>query len=68
MMTQIRFRTRRTVIAAVLFVLGAAVYLTRSGAPPRVHLVTVLIELALAAVATCSFVQHRLRRGGGLAG
>lgn len=50
--TQIRFRKRRAAIAAVLFVLGAVVYLTQSGAPLRVHLITVPTELALAAVAT----------------
>lgn len=50
--TQTHFRKRRAVIGALLFVLGAVVYLTVSGAPPRVHLVTVPAELALAAVAT----------------
>jgi hypothetical protein len=51
-MTQVRFRKRRAVIAAVLFVMGVMVYLTLSGAPQRVHLVTVPTELGLAAVAT----------------
>jgi hypothetical protein len=59
--TQIRFRKRRVAIAAVLFVLGAVVYLTQSGAPLRVHLITVPTEFALAAVATYFLCVMSLR-------
>ena len=43
---------RRAIIALVLFIAGTAVYLTVSGAPPRVHLVTIASELCLFAVVT----------------
>jgi hypothetical protein len=41
---------RRTIIAGIVFIIGAAVYLTVSGAPLRVHVVTIPAEFCLFAV------------------
>jgi len=57
---------RRVVIAATLFVIGVVVYLAASGAPLRVHVVTIAIGLLLATTVTfflCSpplGTSHRL--------
>ena len=43
---------RRAIIAAMLFVVGTAVYLMVSGAPRRVHVVTIGTEFCLLAIVT----------------
>ena len=43
---------RRAIIAVILFVVGTAVYLAVSGAPSRVHGVTIASEFCLFAVVT----------------
>lgn len=43
---------RRPVIAAILFFIGVAVYLVASGAPLRVHVVTIATEFCLLAAVT----------------
>ncbi len=45
-------KTRRIIIAAGLFVIGVAVYLSASRAPLRVHIVTIPTELATMLVVT----------------
>lgn len=66
--TPIRFRRRRILIATLLFTAGVAVYLTQSGAPPRVHIVTVLTEFALAAVSAYFVSNTTLRPSSRLSG
>jgi hypothetical protein len=56
---------RRSVIATILFSIGVAVYLITSGAPLRVHIVTIATELCLVATVTLfltasSSMAHRL--------
>ncbi|MEA2325262.1 MAG: hypothetical protein QOE68_221 [Thermoanaerobaculia bacterium] len=43
---------RRTIVAVIVFIIGAAVYLMASGAPPRVHVVTMASEFCLFALVT----------------
>jgi hypothetical protein len=41
---------RRTIIGGIVFIIGTAVYLMASGAPLRVHIVTIPAEFSLFAV------------------
>lgn len=65
-------KRRRLIIGAILFVTAAAVYLVYSGAPLRVHVVTLSTEFALAVIATYFFsaasMAGRQRLVGMLAG
>jgi protein TonB len=61
-------KRQRLVIGAILFAIGTAVYLTFSGAPLRVHLVTLPMELALTIVVSYFFSATAMARSARLFG
>jgi hypothetical protein len=52
---------RRTVIATILFFIGVAVYLIVSGAPLRVHVVTIVVEFCLLATVTSFLIASSMK-------